>query len=302
MQHAPRVHTAPLGARSSGAGSIGAGSPPVLGPIGISADEVLTGEAVALDVQPAGFLLRAVGGAIDALVSIGVLVVGLLLAFGPLLRVLGDDSARTLAIATVVLVTVALPVTVETASRGRSLGKLAVGARIVRADGGAAGFREALIRALIGLLELWFTLGALALVTSMFTPRAQRLGDLAAGCYSQRTRSVPLPRELPMLPPGLEGWAKQADVARLPDRTARRLAQFLADRAAIDPRSRERIAAELMRDVAPYVMPLPPAPPVVALTAVAAMRRDREATALAARAERLRRLAPVLKDAEGTTR
>src|SRR3546814_2286922 len=64
-----------------------------------------------------------------------------------------------LVITLLVVVTVVAPTTVETVTRGRSLGKLAVGGRIVRPDGGAIGFRHAFLRALLGVLELWFTLG-----------------------------------------------------------------------------------------------------------------------------------------------
>src|SRR3546814_14926190 len=85
------------------------------------------------------------------------------------------------------------PTTVETVTRGRSLGKLAVGGRIVRADGGAIGFRHAFLRALLGVLELWFTLGSLAALVGAFTPLAQRLGAPLAGPYRARTRPRPPP-------------------------------------------------------------------------------------------------------------
>src|SRR3546814_5251935 len=101
------------------------------------------------------------------------------------------------------------PTTVETVTRGRSLGKRAVGGRIVRADGGAIGFRHAFLRALLGVLELWFTLGSLAALVGAFTPRAQRLGDLLAGTYSERTRTRPLPAPAPGIPPALAGWAQE---------------------------------------------------------------------------------------------
>ena len=55
-----------------------------------------------------------------------------------------------------------VPMLVETATGGRSLGKLAVGARIVRDDGGAIGLRHAFIRALLGVLEIFMTFGGLA--------------------------------------------------------------------------------------------------------------------------------------------
>ena len=125
--------------------------------IDVHQDEVLTGEAVALDVQPIGFFLRALGALIDV--------------------VLGADRASCCSrwcprgsSAQSVLDDVALPILTVTMlvivtgrrsrpssrrlTRGRSLGKLAVGGRIVRADGGASGFRQAFIRALVGVFEI----------------------------------------------------------------------------------------------------------------------------------------------------
>ena len=99
------------------------------------------------------------------------------------------------------LITVVIPTSIETITRGRSLGKLAVGGRIVRSDGGASGFRQAFIRALVGVFELWFTLGAVAAIVGAFTPRSQRLGDLLAGTYSERTRTPQLPAYAPGVPP-----------------------------------------------------------------------------------------------------
>lgn len=261
----------------------------------VEQDEVLTGEAVALDVQPVGVLMRTLGAAIDLLLSLAILVTVSILAFGPFLSALGEDVARIITIVTVVLVLVVLPTVVETATRGRSLGRLAIGARIVRWDGGASGFRPAFIRALLGVLEIWFTMGVVALLTGAFTPRSQRLGDLAAGTYAQRTRVPALPAALPGVPPGLEDWAAVADVARLPDRLARRLGQFLRQLGSLQPAARDRIAQQLLDDATPFVSPAPPAPPVVALFAIAAVRRDREYRAIMGEAQRVEALAPVLE-------
>ena len=40
----------------------------------IQQDEVLTGEAVALDVQPVGYFLRALGTLIDVLIGLGAFI------------------------------------------------------------------------------------------------------------------------------------------------------------------------------------------------------------------------------------
>ncbi|WP_238439553.1 RDD family protein [Microbacterium sp. JZ31] len=254
-------------------------------------DEVLTGEAVALDVQPIGLILRVAGTAIDVVATI-LAYLGLILLMSQLLvaGLLPENVMRILSIVLLVLLLIVVPTAIETATRGRSLGKLAVGGRIVRLDGGAISFRHAFIRAVVGVLEIYMTLGGLALLVGVFTPRSQRLGDLVAGTYAERTRTPALvSRETP-LPPGLETWASIADVARLPDRLARRVAQFVAGSEAMHPAARLRVADELAAEVRPHVNPVPPVDPETLLRAVVAVRRGRELHALTARAERVARL------------
>ncbi len=185
-----------------------------------------------------------------------------------------------LTVTILVTVTVVLPTAVETMTRGRSLGKLAVGGRIVRIDGGASGFRQAFIRALVGVFEIWLTVGAVAALVGAFTPRAQRLGDLMAGTYSERTRTPRLPPPAPPVPPVLAPWAAVADVARLPDRLSRRIAQFVQNADAMQPPARARLAASLAAETSAHVSPVPAVDGETFLRAVVAVRRDRELRAL----------------------
>ncbi|MBO3662044.1 RDD family protein [Microbacterium stercoris] len=272
----------------------GLGNPPTrrANVVVIAQDEVLTGEAVALDIQPVGLILRVAGVAIDMVATILVylaFVLGLtwLMAEG----VVPGNVMQIVSIVLLVVLMVIVPTTVETLTRGRSLGKLAVGARIVRIDGGAISFRHAFIRALIGVLEVWMTFGGLALLIGIFTPRSQRLGDLVAGTYAERTRTPALAVREIALPPGLEPWAAIADVGRLPDRLARRVAQFAAGADAMHPAARSRVAHELADEVRPFVSPAPPVDPETLLRAVIALRRARELHALTARAARVAALA-----------
>ncbi|MCW3493778.1 RDD family protein [Microbacterium sp. SSM24] len=259
--------------------------------IDIHQDEVLTGEAVALDVQPVGYFLRALGVLIDML--IGVILILLFVLLTTWLLSIGalDESTLTIATVTVlVLVLVLIPTVVETLSRGRSLGKLAVGGRIVRSDGGATGFRHALIRALVGVFELWFTVGAVAALVGAFTPRSQRLGDLLAGTYSERTRTPKLPAADFGVPPQLLEWASVADVGRLPERLSRRLAQFASSARSMEPSARARAGASLAREAAEYVSPVPVVDPETLIIGVVAVRRQRELRALQLEVARVDRL------------
>lgn len=262
--------------------------------IHVEQDEILTGEAVALDVQPAGVLLRSLGALIDILVTAALLYLVIWVSANALNTMPNENALRIVVIATIVTLFVIVPTAIETATRGRSLGKLAIGARIVRVDGGAAGVRQAFIRALIGFFETWMTLGVVAFLTGAFTAKSQRLGDLVAGTYAQRTRVAALPAPLPGVPPMLGPWAAVADVARMPDPLARRLTQFLHQRHHMHPGARDRVTEKLLSDVEPYVSPLPPADPVTALLAIAAVRRDREYRALMTEAARVRQVAPAL--------
>lgn len=256
-----------------------------------TADEVLSGEAVAIDVQPLGFFMRALGAAID--MAVGWVLFALfmwlriwLLAVG----VIDPSIDGILSITAMVVCFVIVPIVVEVALRGRSLGKLAVGGRIVRLDGGAAGFRHAFIRALIGVLEIYMTFGAIAILSGAFTARSQRLGDLVAGTYSQRVRTPKLVPSAPVLPPALAGWAQIADVARMPDRLARRISQFLQHAEKMSPSARARVAHDLVAESSAYISPQPAAHPEQLLIAITVLRRERERRALAiadARTEKL---------------
>lgn len=259
-------------------------------------DALLTGEAVALDLRPAGFALRAGGAAIDFLVSI-VVFVGLIIAFFTPAGWIGLEAAwaGVFSITSLVLAFVVLPCLVESLSRGKSLGRLAVGARIVRDDGGAAGFRHAAIRALVGVVDFLLTLGGLAALVGLLSTRSKRLGDHLAGTYSQYERAPRVATPVFGMPLELGGWAQVADVARMPDPLARRIAGFLASARELDPARRGYLAQQLAFEASQYVSPLPPVEPELFLAGVTVARRDREARALRLEAERLARLEPVLE-------
>jgi uncharacterized RDD family membrane protein YckC len=256
-----------------------------------TSDEVLSGEAVAIDVQPVGFLMRALGALIDMVIGFAVFVLWLFLRIWLLeAGLLTEATDRIATVVSIVVSFLVIPVAVETLTRGRSLGKLAVGGRIVRADGGAIGFRHAFIRGLLGVLEIYMTFGGIAVLTGAVTPRSQRLGDLVAGTYSQRVRTPRLIPHSPMLPPELVGWAQVADVARMPDRLARRISQFLQTAPRLTPGARARVAQDLLAEAAPFVSPAPPTSPERALVGMTVLRRERERRALVnadRRAERL---------------
>ena len=256
---------------------------------------IVTGEAVALEVRSTSWVLRAAGALIDGLAELG-LFLALLFGITALGTAAGaDDSiSRALVIVDLVVSFVIAPTILETATRGRSLGKLAVGARVVRDDGGSIALRHAFTRSLAGIVELLFTVGGLAAVVGLLNRRAKRLGDMLAGTVSQLERVPRSPSNAVGVPESLVEWAAIADVARLPDRLSRRIAAFLAQAPRMVPASRERLAAELAAEAAPFVAPAVDAPAELRLAAIAAIRRDREYAALMLERDRFADLAQVL--------
>jgi len=252
--------------------------------------EVITGEAVVIDVPCARFPSRAVALAIDVAVQLVLLVglAGVAVAAG---AGGGLDPAAVAAISLTVTmgIIVGYPTVFETLTRGRSLGKLALGLRVVSDDGGPERFRQALMRALAAVLEIWLTLGFLALVSSLLSAGGKRLGDIFAGTFVI-TERLPQPRggiaQAPMLPPALAGWAASLELSGLSDTTAETARLYLSRYYDFTPAARAEHGQQLAAAVAAQVSPAPPAgtTPPDYLCAVLAERRTRAQARLLAQA------------------
>jgi uncharacterized RDD family membrane protein YckC len=230
-------------------------------------------------------------GLIDLVATVALLAVAILLFTVAALRT--DDALLAVAfIGTLILVFLVVPTTVETLTRGKSLGKLALGLRTVRDDAGPISFQHAFVRALVGFVEIYAFSGGPAFFSALLSSRGKRLGDYAAGTYVVRERvRLSLAPPAPM-PPPLAAWASGADIASLPTGLALAVRQYLGRLPQLDPGSRAAIGADLATRVSGYVAPPPPpgTPPEAFLAAVLASRRERDAARLAREAELRRRL------------
>jgi uncharacterized RDD family membrane protein YckC len=264
-------------------------------PEGTDELELMTGEAVALDLRPTSFILRAAGAMIDFFAYFGLWLLILLAVSSPWLSgFLDEASAAAVTVSALVFCLVIAPTAVETLTQGKSLGKLAVGARIVRDDGGSIGLRHAFIRSLTGVLEVFSTFGGIASISALLNGRTKRIGDLLAGTYSQNERVSKLTPPVYGVPLELVGWATTADVARMPDGLSRRIAQFLRQASRLTPDARARLSRSLATEASVFVSPLPSANAELFLAAVSALRRDREYAGLSLEASALERLRPAL--------
>ena len=247
----------------------------------LTSDDLVTGEAVALDLPPASLGSRIGSGLIDVVVTV-LLVAAFLIFLG--IAVLQTDGAlaQVAFIGTLVTVFLIIPTTVETLSRGRSLGKLVCGLRTVRDDAGPISFQHAFVRALVGFVEIYAFTGAPAFFSAMLSGKGKRLGDHAAGTYVVRER-VRLQLAAPaVMPPHLLSWATSADMASLPTGLALAVRQYLGRAQTLDPRTRHDLGSRLAVDVATYVAPAPPpgTHPHDFLAAVISSRRERDSARL----------------------
>ena len=244
---------------------------------------LVSGEGVRLALAPAGVGSRVIATTIDAAIqSVAILVL-------VLLDVALAGSADAAAIEAVVItefvvVLAGYPIVSEWLSRGRTLGKLALGLRVVRDDGGPIGFRQALVRGLAGfILEkpgLLFPLTTIAgLVTMSISSREKRMGDMLAGTVVLNERSAPqvlapLPNWVPMQ---LQQWVVSLDLHRLDDRLALSARQFVTRAHQMTYPAQAALGDELRRRVLAVTAPPPPpgTPTPALLVSVLAERRRR---------------------------
>ncbi|MET8001455.1 RDD family protein [Nonomuraea glycinis] len=244
--------------------------------------EVVTGDAVVLEVRVAQMPSRFLALLIDIAVQLTILIVAFLVleAFS-----LITDPAMYAAVSItfVVLVLVGYPVIWETSTRGRSLGKLALGLRVVSDDGGPERFRQALFRGLAGVPEFWMFSGAPALISSLISPQGKRLGDLFAGTIVISERAPRESGQAIMMPPPLAAWAATLELSQLPDEVTAAARQYLMRWHDLSPQIQHEMGVRIATQVAACVSPAAPAgvPPHAYLSAVLAERRRREQLRLA---------------------
>jgi uncharacterized RDD family membrane protein YckC len=245
----------------------------------------VTGEAVALEIRPAAVPSRLLAGAIDGVLQMVLFfVVGIVAAAVSATTSAAASAAITIVL--LVLVTIGYPVFFESLLRGRTPGKMALGLRVVRDDGGPTGFRHAFVRGLAGaFLErpgITFFVGAI--VTMLLNSQGKRIGDLLAGTVVVQERVAVRGGHVALMPPQLSAWAATTDLSGLPDELALSARQFLARSGEMTAQAREDLGGRLVAAVLGAITPPPPegTPGWALLSAVLAERRRREEARLGA--------------------
>ena len=250
------------------------------------ADQLVSGEGVAYDLSHAGVGSRTIAAAIDFVIQFVALFVLLTVS----VNVQDTAALAAVVIVEVILVLAGYPIVLEWLTRGQTVGKICMGLRVVRDDGGPIGFRQALVRGLAGLiLEKPGLLAplttAVGFATMMFSSSEKRLGDMMAATFVLDERSgahhASAARDF-YVPYELQPWAATLDLSRLDDRLALGVRQFVLRAREMTLAAQISIGEQLRASVLAVIAPPPPvgAPTPAVLVAVLAERRRRTELAL----------------------
>nr|WP_239062233.1 RDD family protein [Streptomyces sp. SID13031] len=246
---------------------------------------MVTGEAVVLQVRIARMPTRALACAIDFVIQAIALatILGFLLGF--LIVEASPALGAALVFITVLLVLVGYKVVMETLTRGKTLGKLILGLKVVRDDGSSIRFRHALVRGLLWLFvdfAPWFAASP-GIVASLMNKQGKRIGDMVAGTVVIRERHQPMASPPLFVPGHLVQWAQSLELSRLSDDLANTTREYLARYLELEPDARIALGDALAYRVGQVTAPPSPVPIIAPafLSAVLAERRRRELARLA---------------------
>jgi uncharacterized RDD family membrane protein YckC len=242
---------------------------------------MVTPEAVALEFTTANVGSRVLAFLIDGVIVGVVSFTGLFL-----LGVFADSAPLPVWLAVAILL-ILLPgwyfgyfVASETLWRGRTVGKAAMGLRVVTKEGGPVRFRHAAVRALLGLVDFAIGGGFFAVLFILLSHDNQRLGDMLAGTLVLRERSgLPAPAAVSFeVPPGLESYAAILDVSGLQIEEYQAARTFLLRAPSLRPDPRASLAVQLASPLVERLRPPPPrgVPPELFLYCVAAVYQRRQ--------------------------
>lgn len=247
-----------------------------------------TPEGVSLDVALAGLGSRFGAIALDMTVQT-IVFVGLVIAVG-LITANGDSAIWPTAIllAGFVVIYPGYYIFCEVAFSGRTLGKAAVGIRVVTTAGLAVGFWASLLRNVARLVDLLPSMYLVGVVSILATSRNQRVGDMLAGTIVVRVRHAAdmIARGQPY---GATAWATPlagfatipagdtaalalVDVSAVSDEEISLVHHYFARRAGYTSEARERLAASLVARLAPRVRGVTATDPEAYLATVAQAR------------------------------
>ncbi len=156
--------------------------------------EIETPEGVSLRLRAAGALPRAQAWMVDLLLRLVVLFVAMI----PL--ALFGKGGNGLAMLLMFALLWAYSVVCEVWLDGQTLGKRALGLRVVKADGTPVTWLPSVVRNLLRVVDALPGVYGVGLASTLIDPHARRLGDIVAGTMVIHAQEPPAGQQVPALP------------------------------------------------------------------------------------------------------
>ncbi len=213
---------------------------------------IVTPEAVLLRFDTAGVPSRALAKGLDVLIA-GAATMAMFIAAAAITG--GDLSTTAASVVALVATTLTFFVypAVAESRYGTTIGKSALGLRVVTVEGGPVRARHATIRAALQLVDLVLVpIGVIGVLSSLASPLDQRLGDRVAGTLVLRAQSGAtdaLALAFPPLP-GYEAYVASLDVSAVTGAQYEVLRAFLTRVGELQPEARFHLADRLARPLA----------------------------------------------------
>jgi uncharacterized RDD family membrane protein YckC len=157
--------------------------------------EIETPEGISLRLRAAGALPRARAWMVDLLLRVAAFFAATI----PL-RLLGTGG-NGIALLLVFALLWGYSVICEVWFGGQTLGKRAIGLRVVNADGTPVTWMPSVVRNLLRVVDALPGVYTVGLACVLIDPHSRRLGDILAGTMVVHTAELPAGADVPVLPP-----------------------------------------------------------------------------------------------------
>lgn len=157
--------------------------------------EIETPEGVSLRLRAAGAFARAQAWLLDTFLRVMVFFV----AVGIFSAIFGRGGVGLASLLMFVLMWV-YNVVCEVWFHGQTLGKRALGLRVVSADGTPITLMPSVVRNLLRVVDALPGIYGVGLICSMIDPSARRIGDIVAGALVVHANDLPAGSKVPVAP------------------------------------------------------------------------------------------------------
>ena len=147
--------------------------------------DIITSHNISIDYEAASVMNRGVAKFLDLLIMLVYFFIALWILTAIVASSYNWIEGRASSIFYIMLVVFQLPVIFysilcEYLLKGQTVGKLAMGIRVVKINGENASINDYAMRWAFNLIDFWFSAGAIAALFISTTEKGQRLGDILA--------------------------------------------------------------------------------------------------------------------------